>query len=112
MTLVAWNAWPPLGWAFVALVAWAAFPPWLFLMPRHIAWCPSTLGICFSLLVPVALLGGMAILLWHTLARDAHEFPPAVVAVPLAQLAVVLPFALNASTDTQLKVRQVLDNVG
>lgn len=103
VALVTWNAWPPLGWAFAALIAWVAFPAWLFLRSRHIASHPGALGACFNLLAPGALLGGVAILFWHTLMGNAHEFPLAVITVPLAQLAVALPFVLNASTDTKLK---------
>ena len=57
------------------------------------------MGAWFSILAPGALLGGFAALAWRALAGTRHEFPLAVLAVPLLQLAVALPFALNASTD-------------
>ena len=65
----------------------------------------SAIGVLFSVLAPGALLGGVALLAWHTLTRGRFEFPLAVVAVPLGQLAIALPFVLNTSTDTKLKAR-------
>ena len=103
VALVVWSAWPPLGWAFVALVAWAAFAPWLFYASSHVALRTGALAAWYRLLAPTALLGGVAVLAWQVATRDAYEFPLAVVAVPLAQLIVVLPFVLNTSTDTTIR---------
>ena len=103
VALVGWNAWPPSGWAFVALIAWAAFPAWLFHASSRVALRESAIGVLFSVLAPSALLGGIVLLAWHTLTRGRFEFPLAVVAVPLGQLAIALPFVLNTSTDTKLK---------
>ena len=103
VALVTWNAWPPSSWAFLALIAWAAFPAWLFHASSRIALRESAIGVLFSVLAPSALVGGVVLLAWHTLTRGRFEFPVAVVAMPLGQLAIALPFVLNTSTDTKLR---------
>ena len=87
----------------MALIAWAAFPAWLFHASSRIALRESAIGVFFSVLAPSALVGGVALLAWHTLTRGRFEFPLALVAVPLGQLAIALPFVLNTSTDTKLR---------
>ena len=103
VALVAWNTWPPLGWAFAALVAWAAFPAWLFHASMRVAAREGVLAAAFSVLAPVALVGGVLILAWQTATRGTHEVPLAIITVPLGQLAIALPFVLNTSTDTKLR---------
>lgn len=70
----------------------------------------SAIGVLFSVLAPSALVGGVVLLAWHTLTRGRFEVPVAVVAMPLGQLAIALPFVLNTSTDTKLKAKASADD--
>ena len=94
-------AWPPVSWTLALLVAWTALPPWLFHQARHIAARAGPLGAALRWLAPIALPAGVAWTAAHALADGTDALPIATVAAPLAQLAIALPFLLNAASDTR-----------
>ena len=94
-------AWPPASWALVLLVAWTALPPWLFYQARRIAARAGPLGAALRCLAPLALPGAAAWTAVHALADGTDALPVATVAAPLAQMAIALPFLLNAASDTR-----------